>query len=588
MGQGLRLTLAITALATAGCIINRDENPFADGTDDATAGPGGADASGSGDRGGPTGGSGTAEGTADDTGGDGPKLDVGNDSDGPINPMGDPPTCADAAQYQTYVGCDFWPTITYNPVLTNFDFTVVAANGSDEPAEIVVERDGQMVATDTVAPGQLVAIPLPWVDALKGPQFDAQTTGPRPDSSVRVDGGAYHLESSVPVTLWQFNPLQYTDDVQDCALEQQIGLGESCLSVSNDAALLLPSTAMTGNYRVFGKDSVKGTTGGYDDTPGGIAITAPHDGTEVTVRLVDGAQVVGGSGVDAIAAGGMAQFTLDSGDVLQLLGQPGMFWGDAHSDLSGSLVTADQPVQVISFVALSSSPSPEVAGEGYADHLEETIPPAEVLGDHYVVTPPTSAQGENVGHYVRFYGNFDGTTLEYPGTTPAGAPTTLDAGQVVAFETSESFEVHGSDSFAIGMFVKGGQVQTPGEVPTIGDPAFSLAVPVAQFRTDYIFLAPTDYLVSYADIVIAADWTAELDGQPLTSVPEPIDGTEWVVHREPLGPGQGGAHRLTTLGQGDVEGAPAGLQIMGYGHATAYMMPGGLNLQQISPPPPAG
>src|SRR5688572_28533372 len=32
------------------------------------------------------------------------------------NPTGQPETCEEAALGHTYVGCDFWPTITANPV----------------------------------------------------------------------------------------------------------------------------------------------------------------------------------------------------------------------------------------------------------------------------------------------------------------------------------------------------------------------------------------------------------------------------------------------------------------------------------------
>src|SRR4051812_6262104 len=30
--------------------------------------------------------------------------------------QGDPKTCAEAAMYKTYVGCDFWPTVVANEV----------------------------------------------------------------------------------------------------------------------------------------------------------------------------------------------------------------------------------------------------------------------------------------------------------------------------------------------------------------------------------------------------------------------------------------------------------------------------------------
>src|SRR5215211_6355115 len=41
-----------------------------------------------------------------------------------------PETCEEAALGHTYVGCDFCPTITANPVYVEFDPAVVIANGS--------------------------------------------------------------------------------------------------------------------------------------------------------------------------------------------------------------------------------------------------------------------------------------------------------------------------------------------------------------------------------------------------------------------------------------------------------------------------
>ncbi len=548
-------------------------------TDGATPGGGGA---GTSTGQGP--GEGSGEGSGEGTDTVGIRLDVsspGGPGPGDGEFPEDPKTCAEAELFHTYVGCEFWPTVTYNPVLTNFDFAAVVANGGDSDAEIEVSRDGQLVVELTVGAGEVGEIHLPWVGALKGPQFGANTKGARPNESVRVDGGAFRLTSSIPVTAWQFNPLQYTDEISNCSLVQNIGLGSTCLSVSNDASLLIPSSAMTPNYRVFLGASTKGIFGGDDDTPASFAVTAVEDATTVTVQLTELAEVIAGPGIEAIEAGGVAEFLLDAGDVIQLMGTPGQFWGDANSDLSGSLVTANHPIQVIGVVALTSVPSPQLPGEGYADHLEETILPVEVLGDHYVVAPPSSSQGENIGHYVRIFGNFDDTVLDYSGVKPAGAPETLESGEVVSFETNKGFEVSANSSFAIGMFVKGGLVHTPAEVPTVGDPAFSLAVAVPQFRDHYLFLAPKDYMASFVDIVMPEGADVTLDGSALQGSPEPIEGTSWVVVRERLGSNGDGIHRLAAMG---ASGGPVGvgIQVMGYGHATGYMYPGGLNLQLIS------
>ena len=48
--------------------------------------------------------------------------------------------------------------------------------------------------------------------------------------------------------------------------------------------------------------------------------------------------------------------------------------------------------------------------------------------------------------------------------------------------------------------------------------------------------------------------------------------------RQPLSTTGSGAHDLES-------DQPVGLQIMGFGHATSYYTPGGLNLNHIAPPP---
>jgi hypothetical protein len=222
-----------------------------------------------------------------------------------------------------------------------------------------------------------------------------------------------------------------------------------------------------------------------------------------------------------------------------------------------------------------------VTGGGWADHLEETVLPAESLGSHYVVVPPTApAGGMTTGHYVRFYGNRDGTTLTYPsGTQPAGAPTTLAAGQVVDVSAivTEPFEVRGSNEFAVASIMPGGEIQDPGTNDPQGDPSLTFAVAVEQFRTQYVFLAPVDYAESYADVVAPHGAHVTLDGTAAPAATGSI-GTAWDVYRLLLG-GTTGAHTVTS-------DSPAGVQVMGFGHATSYYTPGGMNLRHIAPPPP--
>ena len=93
-----------------------------------------------------------------------------------------------------------------------------------------------------------------------------------------------------------------------------------------------------------------------------------------------------------------------------------------------------------------------------------------------------------------------------------------------------------------------------------------------------MFLAPSDYDISYADIVSPSGNTLTLDGAKVTAAPQPIAGN-WVVYRVKLGAGNQGAHTLTAL-------QPVGMQVMGYGQYTSYQYPGGLDLKGITAPPP--
>src|SRR5262249_22971602 len=154
--------------------------------------------------------------------------------------------------------------------------------------------------------------------------------------------------SNVPLAVWQFNPLEYKAGQGGppqknwaCPYAPMPCNGNAidCLSVSNDASLLMPTSALTGTYRLFGQGGARGPSSTPDldnDAPAAYAITATHDGTQVTVALAKGAEIEVGSGVAAPTPDGKLTFALDQGDVVELLGAWGAKTGDLNSDLSGS------------------------------------------------------------------------------------------------------------------------------------------------------------------------------------------------------------------------------------------------------------
>lgn len=514
-----------------------------------------------------------------DAGADSTFLDVSGLTDAPENEgspiIPDPTTCAQAAASKTYVGCDFYPTVTDNMVRPDFDYAVVVANTGDSTADIEVTRGTMSVAKVKVAPNSLEKIYLPWVDELKGSKYggfggftvcasDIKT------STVRAKNGAYHLVSSVPVAVYQFNAIEYAGkggppgkDWSKCiAGTACLGTG-GCFSYTNDASLLLPSTAWTGNYRVAGPETwIQMDPDRSYTFPPYFVITGAYDGTKVTVRLGSKGTIVAGGGIAAVAAGGSATFDLAAGEAIEVIGT---------GDLSGALIKATQPIQVIAGIACAYVPKDKPA----CDHLEESLLPVETLGKRYFVVVPTGPLGAPVGQVVKLVGNVDGTKLSYPGGSPAGAPTTINAGEFVDLGiVTTDFEIVGDREFTVATFQIGAGAMSGDRQ---GDPSFSVSSSVEQYRLKYVFLAPDDYDVSFIDVVQPTDAKLTLDGAPVAVAPKTLS-SGYGVARIKLGPGNKGAHVL-------LSDKPAGLQVQGYGAYTSYQYPGGLNLGRIAPVP---
>jgi hypothetical protein len=481
-------------------------------------------------------------------------------------------TCQTAAATKSYVGCDYWPTVVANNVWSIFDFAVVVANGGTKTANITITGNG-VNQMGSIEPGNLETFYLPWVAALKGQDCDSCGVATALTGSVVAKKGAYHLVSSVPVSVYQFNALEYKGTGgpkgknwsscpgnTTCPTQgQPIG----CYSFSNDASLLLPSTAMTGTYRIMSQTgwSYQGfpVMGPY------FTITATRDATNVTVKTSGTSRILPGGNIPMMNGAGMFNFTMQAGDVVEIAGEKGNM-----TDFSGTLVTSNNPIQVIT--GLPCVDQPEMAPA--CDHIEESVFPAETLGKHYFVTVPTAPTGNPVGHIVRVFGNVNGTNLTYTPMRPTNCPGTINAGQVVdCGVVNQDFEIKGDKEFAVGSYSLGGTIVDPNGGR--GDPDQSFAVAVEQYRTAYVFLAPADYDQSFVDIVGPTGVNVTVDNTPAGTF-TPIGMSGYGVARVSLS--AIGVHKLKS-------DKPVGIQVMGYGTYTSYQYPGGANLSAIAPAP---
>jgi hypothetical protein len=504
--------------------------------------------------------------------------------DGPM----DPDTCAQAEADRSHVGCDFWPTVTANNVWTIFDFAVVVANAGQQTAEVSVTGPNAVNLNAQIPAGTSQTIYLPWVLPLKGPDSDNCGSATPISATVMQPGGAYHLVSTRPVAVYQLNALEYKGaggppgkDWSACPGNQTCASSMAsigCFSFSNDASLLLPSTSMTGNYRLAGASAWDNQ--GVAFMPTYAAITATQANTTVEIRAAG--RVVAGGGLPAMQSGQTATMTLNAGDVLQMVGGNG-----AGDDLSGSLILASGPIQVITGMPCRNVPIDAAA----CDHIEESVFPVETWGKEYVVTVPAAPSGQGaaaVGHVVRLVGNADGTTVHFdpPITAPGvtGGQATLHAGTVLDLgQQAGDFKVWSADKSFMALTLQlGATLVDPspdpfGTTPSKGDPSQSFVSPTEQFRTRYVFSAPPDYVVSFVSIVGAPDSSVTLDG---TAIPAssfvPIGGSGMGVVRQLLT--SVGTHRLESL-------KPVGIQVYGYGDYTSYQVPGGAGLHAISPAP---
>lgn len=511
----------------------------------------------------------TFDGGNDDDGGSGePDLSGG---DPPIFVVEDPKTCDEAAANKSYVGCDYWPTAVANSVHPDFDFTVVVANTSAEAANITITGPNSTNVTDSVAPGTLKKISLPWVNAINPVPSDYDFVYALTES-IKATGAAYHLVSDRPVVVYQFSPLQYTIKCTGANADAD----GNCYSYSNDASLLLPSTAMTGNYRIAAAFANAGM-GSY------FAITATADDTSITIKAGANVKTLAGAGLAVLNANQTMTLSMNAGDVVELISDIGTKSSPAPDsrELSGTLVQSTKPIQIIVGDYCMTNPKASLPRQYTCDHVEETLMPTETLGKKYIVTPPSGpATQSNVKHTVRIVGNVDGTTLTF---TPAmsGVKTSINAGEVIEIDSSGvNFLVEGDHEFAIVTVQKSAQIVDPTTtaIEQKGDPSLSAAVAVEQYRKNYVFLAPDDYDKSFVDIVLPTGANITLDGVPLAGSPTAIGSTGYQLLRVTLSNSGGGIHTLDS----DV---PIGIQVIGYGKFTSYQYPGGLNLQLIAPPP---
>jgi len=403
--------------------------------------------------------------------------------------------CAAAAADRSSNGCEFYfqmPRMTKKyPHSCEAAFIV---NTSTQPVTLSLVRDGRPidissslfraeVGSSTLAPllGPIPAgesallfvsdsppqsgLPLDYI-ACPSEVTPATTVDTVPERT--GIGSSFLLTASVPIALTSMYPFG------------------GAPSIVPTATLVLPVATWAKEHMI-----VNGWAASRTGDPS-VQIVAAEDDTEVSILpkadIEDGARVVG------TLANNKATYRLAKGEHLQIV---------QSAELTGSLVTSSKPTTLFGGNSCARIPGTASA----CDVLSQQIPALEQWGAEYVgvgYRPRLGNEHEPV--YYRIVAARDGTRLDYDPAIPPGAPTTMNAGEVVQFSqgTGDAFVVRTQDSehpIYVSAHMTGGagndtNVGAPGSAQSFfgwGDPEFVNVVPAAQYLSSYSFYADHSY-----------------------------------------------------------------------------------------------
>jgi hypothetical protein len=361
---------------------------------------------------------------------------------------------------------------------------------------------------------------------------------------------SYHVKTSSPSTVHQFNPLN----------------GEQVYT--NDASLLLPSKVGGKKYYVM---SWPMRADGFNTLRGFASVVATEEGeTQVTITPKSDINA-GPKGVVAnLKKGESATFTLIQGQVLNVETA-----GEQGADLTGSYIESSQRVVAFSGHECANVP----LGVNACDHLEQQLLPVEAWGNHYVADSFKKRSPSQFDIWRIMAGGTDVLITTKP-PQKGYEKFLLQGGGFVSFPSTESFEIKGSGPFLVGHFMIGSNY--PGHIKScknpdtesesgIGDPALTLAVPMQQYLKEYTVLTPPGYLENYINIIAPAGADVSVDGQPLNVVLKQIGALQWGIARVKV-----------STGVHTVKGKKKfGLTSYGYDCDVSYAYPGGLRLLSL-------
>lgn len=462
-------------------------------------------------------------------------------------------SCEFNAKAKTYAGCAFWATDLDNAFVpgggqsffdaANAQYAIVIANASDKLLSGVtistnlgvqdVDSKFEPLDYSPLQPGEVRVFNLP----------------PRNIDGTTQEPLAWRVTSTAPVAAYQFNPLEnvnvYSNDASLLLPDEVLGKYYIVLSREQSFSVLR------------GFVTVVGTKQGATKTK--VTITFGPDTKKTlngTIKLIDAdSKTIKELPIKSYKSKEAGTFELGFGEVLNIETDV------VGADLTGTVVQANQNVAVFAGSEAANAPntnhcnvdacSDSAIGKGdkcgvcewdgktpcnnnehcqqfitcCADHLEMQQFPVKTWGTHYVAVKlkPRAQESDN----WRIVAAKDGTKVAlippqkdpYTGK-PINIPV-LNSGEWFDFQAGKGidptytntdggvFEIVAKDGdgkdapIAVGHFMQSQDAPGPGAQQgdaATGDPAYLLAIPVEQWRSDYVFLTPGKYSTNWISI----------------------------------------------------------------------------------------
>lgn len=404
--------------------------------------------------------------------------------------------CDAAAADKSSNGCEFY---FQPPVFTKVGgtgcYAAYIVNSSNQAANLSLELQGKALDISksiyTTMPGD------PTLVAHSGPILPGES------AILFVSDTLPESETQLTKCPKGVAPATYTD-----ALPEGTGFGDSFHLVSDmpvgiaaaypfggapsflpSGTLLLPVATYDTQHIIVNAWEAIGAFGAASSGPA-AQIVASEDDTEVDIKpnhdIQDGANLVG------TAANTSVTYHLNRGQVLQI---------NQAEELSGSIVTTTKPTTIFGGHECMFIPSTRYA----CDIALQQIPAFANWGSEYasVGYRPRAGNEAELMPY-RIVAARDGTKLDYDPVNPAGAPVTMNAGEVVTFwaGVGDAFVVRTQDTdhpiYLAALMSGGGAPNQPDilgdeDMQGVGDPEFVNVIPAGQYLNSYSFFADPTY-----------------------------------------------------------------------------------------------